>query len=92
MPHALRLATLAEVEGGPGLPPSGVGPSGTRRRASAAGGPPGMSRKVDNLANQVDTLSDEVAQIKALLQNLQSAQGVPAVAPAAGTHTYLSRG
>ena len=78
MPHALRLATLAEVEGGPGLPPSGVGPSGTRRRASAAGGPPGMSRKVDNLANQVDTLSNEVAQIKALLQNLQPAQGVQA--------------
>ena len=41
MPHALRLARLAEVEGRPGLPPSGLGPSGTRRRASAAGGPPG---------------------------------------------------
>ena len=27
MHHALRLGRLAEVEGGPGLPPSGVGPS-----------------------------------------------------------------
>ena len=25
MPHALRLARLAEVEGRPGLPPSGLG-------------------------------------------------------------------
>ncbi|CAL8351998.1 unnamed protein product [Boreogadus saida] len=46
MPHALRLARLAEVEGRPGLPPSGLGPSGTRRRASAAGGPPGSPLRV----------------------------------------------
>ena len=72
---------MAEEEGGPGLPPSGVRPSGTRRRASAAGGPPGKSRKVENFANQVDTLSNEVVQIKAPLQNLQTAQGVPAAAP-----------
>jgi hypothetical protein len=52
MPHALRLARLAEVEGRPGLPPSGLG------------------------------------QIKALLQNLQPAQGVPAAAPAAAQPTY----
>ncbi|CAL8295509.1 unnamed protein product [Boreogadus saida] len=72
----------------PGLPPSGLGPSGTRRRASAAGGPPGKSRKVERLANQVDKLSNEVSQIKALLQNLQPAQGVPAAAPAAAQPTY----
>ena len=83
MPHALRLAWLAEVEGGPGLLPSGGGPSGTRRRVSAAGGTSGKSRKVDKLANQVDTLSDEFAQVKALLQNLQPAHVVPAAAPAA---------
>ncbi|CAL8386443.1 unnamed protein product [Boreogadus saida] len=88
MPHVLRLARLAEVEGGPGLPPSGVGPSGSRRRASAAGRPPGKSCEVDKLANQVDTLSDEVAQIKALLQNLQPAQAVPAVVPAAAQPNY----
>ena len=50
--------------------------------------PYGKSRKVENLANQVDKLSDEVAQIKALLQNLQPAQGVPAAAPAAAQPTY----
>ena len=90
MPHALRLARLAEVEGEPGLPPSGVGSSGTRRRASAARAPPGKSRKVDNLASQVNTLASEVAQIKALLQNLQPAQGVPAAAnvPAPAQSTY----
>ena len=70
------------------MPPSGLGPSGTRRRASAAGGPPRKSRKIDNLANQVDTILDEVAQIKALLQNLQPAQGVPAAAPAAAQPSY----
>ena len=53
----------------PGLPPSGVGPSGTRCRASAAGGPTRKSHKVDNLASQVDMLAGEVAQFKALLQN-----------------------
>ena len=36
----------------------------------------------------MDTLSDEVAQIKALLQNLQPAQAVPAVAPAAAQPNY----
>ena len=51
-------------------------------------GTPRKSRKVKNLATQVDTLSDEVAQIKALLQNLQPAQGVPAAAPAAAQPTY----
>ena len=36
----------------------------------------------------MDTILDEVAQIKALLQNLQPAQGVPAAAPAAAQPSY----
>ncbi len=71
MPHALRLARLAEVGGSQGVTPLALVSGGTRRRTSKSGRPPMKSCKVDTLAHKVDALSTEFAEIKAVLQNLQ---------------------
>ncbi len=78
MPHGLKVARLAEVEGPQlegELPPSALaskvrGCSPTRRAP-----PRKKAKKVDTLATKVETLTTEFAEIKDLLLNLQPSKG-----------------
>ncbi|CAL8378924.1 unnamed protein product [Boreogadus saida] len=74
MPHGLKVARLAEVEGPQvegELPPPGREPVVRVRSPPRAAPPRKKARKADSYAAKVDKLVSEFAEIKSLLFNLQ---------------------
>lgn len=90
MPQAVKMACLAEVEDPPdwcststGLPDAQ--PQAHKRSSSETQSRPRKKQKKETsggrLSNKVDNLSSELAQMKALLQSLQSNAGQEVVIP-----------